>query len=133
MMRPNLAVVGRRISQRDELFDLESALVDPDVRRNPERVRALIHPEFLGLGSSGSVYDRRMIINMISKEESAVVVLRDFETRSISEDTVLVTYRSIGQSGEEARRASLWVKSDNQWRMHFHQGTRIPNRWGRIS
>jgi hypothetical protein len=115
------------------MFDLESALIDPTVRRSQDRLEALLHPDFIELGSSGSVYDREMIVEMMSQEVSGEVIIRDFETRNISENTVLVTYRSIGQSGDEARRSSLWVKGDDGWRIHFHQGTRIPNRWGGVS
>jgi len=132
-MRPRLGVMQRKVSQSDELFELESALVDPEIRRSHTTIEGLLHPEFIELGSSGRVYDRQMIIEMMSGEVAAGVIIRDFEVRSIAENTVLVTYRSIGQSGDEARRSSLWVKSDDQWRIHFHQGTRIPNSWSSAS
>jgi ribonuclease HI len=93
----------------------------------------MFHPDYIELGSSGHVYDRQMIVEMMSQENSAGVVIRDFSTATISEDTALATYRSIGQSGEEARRSSIWVKSGERWLIRFHQGTRIPNRWGRLS
>ena len=132
-MRAGLGTVRKRAGQHQVLFDLESSLVDPDVRRSPERLNNLLHPDFIELGSSGRVYDRQMIVEMMSQEVSGDVIMRDFETRSISENTVLVTYRSIGQSGDEARRSSLWAKDADGWRIHFHQGTRIPNRWGGVS
>jgi hypothetical protein len=133
LMRPGLGTVRERASRRDDLFELESALVDPAVRRSPDRLEALLHPDFIELGSSGRVYDRQMIVEMMGQEVSGDVIIRDFETRDISEDTVLVTYRSIGQTGEEARRSSIWVKASDCWQIHFHQGTRIPNRWGGVS
>ncbi len=132
-MRASLGVLRNKAGRREELFDLESALVDPAVRQSRERLEALLHPEFIELGSSGRVYDRQMIVETMSQEVSGEVIIRDFEIRTISEDTVLVTYRSIGQSGDEARRSSLWVKGDDGWRIHFHQGTRIANNWGGVS
>ena len=132
-MGSNLSVLSKKVRQRGGFFDLESALVDPDVRGSREKIEALLHPDFFELGSSGSVYDRQMIIDMMSEEVSAGVIMRDFETRKVAKDFVLVTYRSIGHSGEEARRSSLWIKTDGQWRIQFHQGTRIPNSWGGVS
>jgi len=132
-MVSNLSVLSRKAGQRGGFFDLESALVDPEVRGSREKIEALLHPDFFELGSSGRVYDRQAIVEMMSGEVSAGVIIRDFETRKVSKDTVLVTYRSIGQSGEEARRSSLWVKLDGNWRIQFHQGTRIPNDWGTVS
>ena len=132
-MRASLGALRNRVGHRQEMFDLESALVDPSVRRSRERLEALLHPEFIELGSSGRVYDRQMIVEMMSQEVSGEVIIRDFETRTITEDSVLVTYRSIGQAGDEARRSSLWVKANGRWRIHFHQGTRIPKSWGGVS
>lgn len=90
-MGSSVGVLSRKVGRRSELFDLESALVDPDVRSSRDRIEALLHPEFIELGSSGDVYDRQMIIDMLSQEVSAEVVIRDFETRVVSKDTVLVT------------------------------------------
>lgn len=133
-MRPTLAVFTRNASQHQVLLDLETSLTDPEIRRSGEQfLEDMFHPDYIELGSSGHVYDRQMIVEMMSQENSAGVVIRDFSTATISEDTALATYRSIGQSGEEARRSSIWVKSGERWLIRFHQGTRIPNRWGRLS
>jgi ribonuclease HI len=131
--RSSLGVISRKASWQQDLRELETALVSPEVRSSVEQLENMLHPEFVGLGSTGRVYNRQMIVRMMSQEAPGEVIIRDFETQTISEDTALVTYRSIGQSGEEARRSSIWVKSDGQWRIRFHQGTRIPNRWGRVS
>ena len=133
LMRPTLPVITRKVTWQQELLDLETALADPEIRRSGEQLEDMFHPDFIELGSSGRVYDRQMIIEMMSKEVSAGVIIRDFNTATISEGTALVTYRSIGQSGEEARRSSIWVKSGERWLLRFHQGTRIPNRWGGVS
>ncbi len=116
-----------------QLLDLERLLLDPDARHSDKNLEELLHPDFIEFGSSGKVYNRKMMIEMMTQEVSAAVVIRDFEVRTLSPDTALVTYRSIGQSGQEARRSSIWVKDNGDWQVTFHQGTRIPNRWGGIS
>ena len=114
------------------LLDTERALTDPDVRGSAKRVEQLLHPDFTEIGSSGDVYDRNEMIEMMTSEAPGGVVIRDFHVRRLSPDAALVTYRSIGTSGKEARRSSIWVDEDSGWRLIHHQGTRVPNRWGTI-
>lgn len=115
------------------LHDLELEMLDPEVRADARRLNELLAEDFIEFGSSGRVYEKRMLIDMLSKESHAPVIIRDFSVRELASDTALVTYRSVGQSGQEARRSSIWVNGDGHWRMAFHQGTRIPNSWGPIS
>jgi len=103
----------------------EMEMLDPQVRSDPTRVRDLLHDDFIEFGSTGRVYNKRILLEMLRSEKPSTVVIRDFTVRQLSSDTALVTYRSVGQSGQEARRSSVWVRQDGQWRMAFHQGTRI--------
>lgn len=104
-------------------------LLDPEVRADPRRVRALIHDDFLEFGSTGRVYNKKMLLDMLSGEKHGDVAIREFAVRQLSTDTALVTYRTVGDSGQEARRSSIWVRVDGVWQMNFHQGTRI-SRYG---
>ncbi len=112
-----------------QLLDLEKLLLDPESRHSSKALDTLLHPDFIEFGSSGRVYNRSMMIEMMTREVSAEVVIRDFEVRALSGDTALVTYRSIGHTGQEARRSSIWVQAGAGWQVVFHQGTRIPDRW----
>ncbi len=117
---------------QDELEELELELLDPESRRDAGRVRELLSDDFIEFGSSGRVYEKRMLVEMIAKEERAKVLIRDFAVRELSESVALVTYRTVGQAGQEARRSSVWVNDGGKWKMVFHQGTRIPNSWGPV-
>lgn len=109
----------------DVLRNKEMEILDPEVRSDPTRVRDLLHDDFIEFGSTGRVYNKRILLDMLRDERPSAVVIRDFTVRQLSSDTALVTYRSVGQSGQEARRSSVWVRQDGAWRMAFHQGTRI--------
>jgi len=100
-------------------------MLDPEVRADPTKVRELLHDEFLEFGSTGRVYNKKILLDMLRHERPSTVVIRDFTVRQLASDTALVTYRTVGQSGQEARRSSVWVRQDGVWRMTFHQGTRI--------
>ncbi len=132
-MRAAISSAFRGSGATKQFHELELALLDPEVRGTPGEMEQLLHDEFIELGSSGNLYGRAEMLSMINGEESAKVVIRDFETHKVGPDSVLVTYRSIGQGGNEARRSSLWVRDDGRWKIRFHQGTRIANSWGRVS
>lgn len=110
-----------------ELHASEMEMLDPAVRADPVRVRELLHDDFIEFGSTGRVYDKNILVEMLRTERPSTVVIRDFTLRQLASDTALVTYRTVGQSGQEARRSSVWVRQDGVWKMVFHQGTRISN------
>ena len=110
-----------------ELHASEMEMLDPAVRADSVRVRELLHDDFIEFGSTGRVYDKNILVEMLRTERPSTVVIRDFTVRQLASDTALVTYRTVGQSGQEARRSSVWVRQDRAWKMVFHQGTRISN------
>jgi hypothetical protein len=116
----------------DELEELEMELLDPESRKDASRMGQLLSDDFIEFGSSGRVYEKGMLVAMIAKEEHAKVLIRDFSVRELSANVALVTYRTVGQAGQEARRSSVWVTENGKWQMVFHQGTRIPNSWGPV-
>lgn len=122
-----------KVRLEDVLFDCEQSLTDPETRASRELVEALLHEDFVETGSSGEVYDRASMIEMMVGESPGEVFIRDFEVQALAEDIMLASYRSVGTSGQEARRTSIWVNDGGRWRLRHHQGTRVPNSWGRIS
>lgn len=116
----------------EELEQLELELLEPATRRDTSRLKELFGEDFIEFGSSGRVYQKSMLIEMMAQEEQAKVLIRDFAVRELAPDVALVTYRTVGTSGQEARRSSVWVRSGTSWQMVFHQGTRIPNSWGHV-
>lgn len=108
-----------------ELAANEMEMLDPAVRSDPVRVRELLHDDFIEFGSTGRVYNKKILVEMLRTERPSTVSIRDFTVRQLSSDTALVTYRTVGQASQEARRSSVWVRQDGAWRMVFHQGTRI--------
>lgn len=125
-----MATGRSKSGDRRLLHELESSILNPETLEDLEKVKTLFHPDYLELGSSGLVYNRLDVLGMleVSDNESGVMI-RDFEVHKIINNAVLATYRSIGVSGKEARRSSVWVKSGGSWQIRFHQGTRVPSTW----
>ncbi|HEU4318957.1 MAG TPA: DUF4440 domain-containing protein [Acidimicrobiia bacterium] len=62
---------------------------------------------------------------LVEGEKGADFVIREFAVRQLSADTALVTYRTVGTAAQEARRSSVWVRTGEEWKLAFHQGTRM--------
>jgi catechol 2,3-dioxygenase-like lactoylglutathione lyase family enzyme len=107
------------------LQQLEESLFQPEVRRDPAAVSALLADDFLEFGSSGRRFTRQQIIEAMQVESPLRVSATDFRSCHLSEDAVLLTYRSVGEQGLQSLRSSLWVRRTGRWQMLFHQGTRV--------
>lgn len=115
-------------AREDEYFlNLEKRLLDPETRHSRAHLEFMIHDAFKEFGSSGRVYQKASIIAMMTREAPGEITIRDFRVLKLSEEAVLLTYRSVGQSGD-VRRSSIWVNQDGRWRIIFHQGTPIRSR-----
>lgn len=111
------------------LRELEIALHQPDVRRDPVRPDELLHESFAEFGRSGRSYCRADILKFLSLEvPPGPVWSQDFTVAEIGEGIALLTYKSayVDANGELHRytlRASLWQRTARGWQMRFHQGT----------
>jgi hypothetical protein len=109
-----------------ELIRLERSLMEPGVRKSPERLRELLAPDFLEFGSSGRVFDREAIVRELQSESPKTVSATDFEVRLLTPETALLTYRSHRfEEGTSFLRSSIWRHREGRWQMVFHQGTRV--------
>jgi hypothetical protein len=102
---------------------LEEQLLQPEVRTSPESLAALLADEFIEIGSSGRVYNKQQIIDLLRHAggQGSPPTLRDFSARQLAAEVILVTY-SIVES--QTIRSSVWKLIDGRWQMVFHQGTR---------
>jgi ribonuclease HI len=117
-----------------ELLRAETELLDPTVRRDRNRVAALLAPDFIEIGASGRLWTREAILDLLATEDYTPPKLEDFACHPIAADIVLVTYRTTRTDPASGRiqttlRSSLWIrqaKTETQpprWTVRFHQGT----------
>jgi hypothetical protein len=76
---------------------LEEQLLQPEVRTSSERLAALLADEFIEIGSSGRVYNKQQIIDLLCHEggQGSPPTLRDFSARRLAAEVILVTYNII--------------------------------------
>lgn len=114
----------------DQIRQLEVRLLQPEVRRTPEEVAKLLAPEFIEFGSSGQIFTKAQILEVLKHEEPFRWSFEEFKTSQLAPGTVLATYRAVrhGASGEppiRSLRSSIWKYIDDHWQMVFHQGTAL--------
>ncbi|MES2718183.1 MAG: nuclear transport factor 2 family protein [Pseudomonadota bacterium] len=108
-----------------ELRAMEESILDPAVRADPARMRALLTPEFTEFGASGRVFDRDGIIAVLAAEPATQArQARGFKVRLVAPGAALTTWRVQRDDGTETLRSSVWQQqADGRWLMVFHQGT----------
>ena len=110
-----------------EVIRLERELLRPEVRRQcqPDRVMALLHPDFREFGASGAVWTPQAIAQHLESHKDRTgdsLEMEQPDATDLGPDSVLLTYRAT--SGRlHSLRSSVWVRHDGTWRMLFHQGT----------
>lgn len=116
---------------RKELFELETSLLQPEVRRSREAVSKLLADGFVEFGSSGSVYSKEQILDGLKSEVPRNLSLADFRICELAEGLFLATYRTMAESPAatmiQSRRSSIWRNVEGRWQMIFHQGTPLPH------
>jgi hypothetical protein len=103
----------------------EIQLHDPEVRSSAALMGELLDPEFTEIGASGRLWERASIIAALSQGSDplpALISVSDMEGRLLAPEIVHLTYVS-DNNGRRARRSSIWRRSEQGWRLYFHQGT----------
>ncbi len=114
----------------ESVIEGELALLDPLVRRSPERVGALLHPDFHEFGASGRHWDRAAIIASLAATTgpgSGPVVATGMKGVRLAPGLVHLTF-DTERDGGRAHRSSLWWRTEGGWLLYFHQATPFTER-----
>ncbi len=106
------------------LKSLELELVTPGVRGNPQRLNELLADDFQEVGSSGKIYRKQEVIELLSGDNSTGYSLSDFQFTSLASNCVLVRYEAR-VSEARSRRSSVWVQASGRWQLLYHQATPV--------
>lgn len=108
-----------------ELRRLEESLWREETRFDRAYMDRILAPDFVEFGRSGRVWTRKDTLATPRRRIRARLPLARFAIRMLGEDVALITYRSEGLEDdlEVGNRASLWRRSDDGWKLEFHQGT----------
>jgi hypothetical protein len=95
--------------------------------RSLEDFDRITSPDFWEVGASGRRYSREFILGMHRREalvdaDSAGWKATGFGLRRLGPDCFLLTY-TLDQQGRITRRATVWERAGERWRILYHQGT----------
>ncbi len=106
---------------------------------------AVLADDFLEFGSSGRVYDKPAILELLRRRGPIDFTIENFRAVLLAPGVALATYEfvvrpaaaggntgtndaggSAGASPRRSLRSSIFVEREGVWLMRFHQGTPIP-------
>jgi hypothetical protein len=81
---------------------------------------------FWEVGASGRRYSREYILDVLEERfrnpAEDIWETKDFHCLEIARDNYLITYTLI-QGARITRRATIWRRSEFDWKIVYHQGT----------
>lgn len=112
----------------NHLKELEFNLLLNETRNSPDKLDKLIADEFLEFGSSGIIWSKQSIINLLKESPPIKITASDFKLKRLADDVALLTYKSHRDktnkySEVDVLRSSIWKFFGDDWKIIFHQGT----------
>jgi hypothetical protein len=114
------------ISISEHLKSLEEKLLDPNFRKLPEEAASLLSEDFMEIGSSGKIYNKKETMVALANESHGKIIISDFNSAQVTPEVFLITYKARKEKGNQKNyslRSSIWKLIDNHWQIIFHQGT----------
>lgn len=115
----------------EELTALEPIFHHPDKQGKTEQdILAQMSDEFWEVGASGNVYTREDVVETLVERYNDphyqdIWAASNFEIIEIAPNNYLLTYLLIQNNTRHTRRATIWRKVNEQWKILYHQGTVI--------
>jgi hypothetical protein len=87
----------------------------------------MIVPDFQEVGASGRCYSRTEVLDVLEKRHATpyddVWETSNFQCRRLAEDVYLLTYTVLQNNERLTRRATIWQRTSEGWKIVYHQGT----------
>lgn len=123
---PRLGEILQELRSREPIFhrpELGSTLAD---------FQRMTDEGFWEVGASGRRYSRDHVLDVLEDRHQVASHLAledtwqasDFACRELGRDTYLLTYTLL-QGQRKTRRATVWRRSAEHWKIIFHQGTLV--------
>ena len=100
------------------------------VRSSAKKIASLLSSDFIEIGSSGVIYDKKNILEALPKESKNLLVkfsISNFVVKELGYGLALSTFKieKMLPDGKHiiSLRSSIWRRSGRSWQIIFHQGT----------
>jgi hypothetical protein len=110
-----------------ELASLEPIFHWPGPQMTREALERMTVEDFWETGASGRRYSRQFVLDVLEKRRDApqadVWETRDFHCRRLAGEVYLLTYMLLQDNTRLTRRATIWERTQEGWKIVYHQGT----------
>ena len=118
---PELHEVLAELSAREPIFHR------PEFGTSRADFERMTVADYWETGASGRRYSRKAVLDELERRLSVphddVWEARDFYCRRLAEDTYLLTYTLLQNKRRLTRRATIWQRTAEGWKIVYHQGT----------
>lgn len=125
-MEPRLDTDPALLGVLEELQRLEPIFHRPERGTRREDFERMITEDFWETGASGQRYSRSYVLGVLEARHGHIGEefwqTSDFRCQEIAPDNYLLTY-TLAQSKRLTRRATLWRRTADGWKIVYHQGT----------
>jgi len=113
----------------DELSRREPIFHRPELGTTRADFERMTAEDFWEVGASGRRYSRAIVLDELEKRwsmpHSHVWETSDFQCRKLCPDVYLLTYTLVQEKQRRTRRATIWQRSAEGWKIVYHQGTLV--------
>ena len=119
---PGIRDVLEELRRREPIFHR------PELGSSRADFEAMTEMEFWEVGASGRRYSREYVLGVLEERYrdpgscADAWKTADFACRQLGPDVYLLTY-TLWQGERQTRRATIWRRSAEGWKIAFHQGT----------
>jgi hypothetical protein len=110
-----------------ELIRREPIYHRPEFGTSRADFEKMMVEDYWETGASGRRYSRKFVLDelerRLSTPQADVWETSDFQCRRLGEDTYLLTYTLLQNHQRLTRRATIWRKTADGWKIVYHQGT----------
>ena len=118
---PELKDVLAELSSREPIFHR------PEFGTTRADFERMTVEDYWEIGASGRRYSRQFVLDELEKRFAApheeVWETSEFQCRRLGEDNFLLTYRLLQDHVRLTRRATIWRRTSDGWKIVYHQGT----------
>ena len=118
---PELRNILTELSSREPIFHRQEWGTS---RSDFEKVTV---EDFWEVGASGRRYSREYVLQELEKRHAVPQVenweTTDFYCRKLAQDVYLLTYTLLQDQKRKTRRATIWRRTAEGWKIVYHQGT----------
>jgi hypothetical protein len=118
---PRLAYVLSELEKREPVFHR------PEFGTSRRDFENMTDENFLEVGASGKRYSREFVIDTLVQRHLVphddVWEASEFHCIELGPDTYLLSYTLVQERIRVTRRASIWRRTADTWKIVYHQGT----------